>query len=107
MALPVNDIAATLASVAVLLVLCRTYSGDIGRNVAARTIWPAQLVRAVTAVSTWEVSDEAFRAAVIVKDLVFLGVVIMIRFGPDDSPIGKSEWFPWQRHGQQGVAKKE
>jgi hypothetical protein len=52
---------------------------------------------------TWSFFDNAnttdYERLMVIKSLLFCGVMARLAFQGDDSCVGENEWFPWQRPG--------
>ena len=52
---------------------------------------------------TWSFFDNThttdYERLMVIKSLLFCGVMARLAFQGDDSCVGESEWFPWQRPG--------
>lgn len=52
---------------------------------------------------TWSFFDNAhttdYERLMVIKSLLFCGVMARLAFQGDDSCVGQNEWFPWQQRG--------
>lgn len=112
-----------------LLTLLFAYRGRIKRSIAGKVVLPVMMVNAVkqliagqfisfttttTAASaaatneekmnlTWSFFDNAhttdYERLMVIKSLLFCGVMARLAFQGVDSCVGPNEWFPWQQGG--------
>lgn len=104
-----------------LLTLLMAYRGRVKRSIAGKVVFPVMMVNLmkqlmaghfVTFVTSTDSSGEEkmaltwsffnnssctdYERLMVVKSLLFCGVMFRIAFQGDDSCVGKDEWFPWQ-----------
>ena len=112
-----------------LLTLLLAYRGRVKRSIAGKVVLPVMMVNAVkgmlagqfisfettSAASsiaagsdekmnlTWSFFDNThttdYERLMVIKSLLFCGVMARLAFQGDDSCVGENEWFPWQRPG--------